>query len=92
MASSRFLDRSARVLWSRVIDKRRTERPWLTRLTGAVGGVVLAGVSFFVLKAAALTTGAPLPGAEGVALWLAGPDPVTAAFGQVLLPVFGGRV
>ena len=92
MASSRFLDRSARVLWSRVIDKRRADRPWLTRLTAAVGGLALACTSFFVLKAAALATGVPLPGAEGAALWLAGPDPLTAAFGQALLPVFGGRV
>jgi hypothetical protein len=92
MASSRFLDRSARVLWARVIDKRRAQRPWLTRLIAAVGGLALACTSFFVLKAAALATGAPLPGVEGAALWLAGPDPLTAAFGQILQPVFAGRV
>ncbi len=91
MASTRFLDRSARVLWARVMDKRREERRWLTRLTAMVGGLALAVCAFFALKGAALAAGASLPGAEGWALWLAGSDPVTAALGEILRPVFDGR-
>jgi hypothetical protein len=92
MASSRFIDRSARVLWSRVIERRRAERRWLARLSGMVTGLALAGAAFFALKGAAMASGTALPMVEGWALWLAGPDPLSVAVGQILQPVFGGRV
>jgi hypothetical protein len=91
MASTRFLDRSARVLWARVVAKRAESRPWLQRAKSITGGLVLAVMTFFVLKGAAMATGAGLPGAEGVALWLAGPDPVTTAVSATLQPIFAGR-
>lgn len=91
MASTRFLDRSARVLWARVVEKRADARPWLQRSKAIAGGLVLATTTFFVLKGAAMATGAGLPGAEGMALWLAGPDPVSSAFGATLQPIFGAR-
>lgn len=91
MASTRFLDRSARVLWTRVVAKRQAERRGLARLTAMAGGLVLAVVAFFALKGAAIAAGAGLPAGEGVALWLAGPDPVASALGSLLQPVFAGR-
>jgi hypothetical protein len=91
MASSRFLDRSARVMWEQVLAKRAEARPWLQRTTAIFGGLVLAVTTFFVLKGAAMATGAGLPGGEGLAFWLAGPDPVTTAFGATLQPIFAVR-
>ena len=91
MASTRFLDRSAQVLWARVVSKRRQERRWLMRLTGMVGGLMLAALSYVALKGAALAAGVVLPGGEGLALWLAGADPVASALGDMLQPVFAGR-
>lgn len=91
MASTRFLDRSARVLWTRVVAKRQAERRGLTRLKAMAGGLVLAVAAFFALKGAAIAAGAGLPAGEGVALWLAGPDPVASALGSLLQPVFAAR-
>lgn len=91
MASSRFLDRSARVMWERVLAKRAESRPWLQRSTAIVGGLVLATGTFFVLKGAAMATGAGLPGGEGLAFWLAGPDPVASAFSATFQPIFAAR-
>lgn len=92
MPSARFLDRSARILWARVVSQRREERRWLKRLTGIMGGLALAALSYFALKGAALAAGAALPGGEGLALWLAGADPLTSALGAALQPVFAGRI
>jgi hypothetical protein len=91
MASTRFLDRSARVLWARVLAKRAASRPGLQRAKALAGGLILAATAFFVLKGAAMAAGVGLSGAEGVALWLAGPDPVTTAFSATLQPIFGAR-
>jgi hypothetical protein len=91
MASSRFLDRSARVMWEQVLTKRAETRPWLQRTTAIVGGIVLAAGSFFVLKGAMMAAGTGLPGGEGLAYWLAGPDPVASAFGATFQPIFAGR-
>jgi hypothetical protein len=91
MASNRFLDRSARVLWTRVVAKRQAERRGLARLRAMGGGLMLAVAVFFALKGAAIAAGAAMPGTEGAALWLAGPDPLASAVGQILQPVFAGR-
>lgn len=92
MASTRFLDRSARVLWSRVVMKRTRERRGLHRATAALGGLSAAVIVFFVLKGAALAAGVSLPQGAGLAFWLAGADPVASAFGATLQPLFAGRV
>lgn len=91
MASTRFLDRSARVLWSRVVAKQRAERRGLMRLKAMAGGLVLAVAAFFVLKGAAIAAGAALPAGGGAALWLAGPDPIASALGSLFQPVFVAR-
>jgi len=91
MASSRFIDRSARVMWTRIVAQRRAERRWLTQISAMAGGLVLAVVSFFALKGAALAAGATLPVAEGWMLWLVGADPLSTAVGNLLQPVFTAR-
>lgn len=91
MASLRFLDRKAHVLEARVEARQAGERPGLQRALAMAGGMILALAAFFTLKGAALATGVALPGGEGFALWLAGPDPVTSALGAALEPVFQGR-
>jgi len=91
MASTRFLDRSARILWARVLAKRAASQPGLQRSKAIAGGLILAATAFFVLKGAAMAAGVGLSGAEGLALWLAGPDPVTSAFSATLQPIFGAR-
>lgn len=89
MASIRFLDRSARILMDRATEAQRAERRGLRRLRGVLGGLVLAVAAFFALKGAALAAGVALPGVDGVALWLAGPDPVAQALAATLAPLFG---
>jgi len=91
MPSTRFLQRAAEVLESRVEERRRNSHPLRQRLLALGGGLLLAGAAFFLLKGAAIAAGAALPGAEGAALWLAGPDPVAAALGSVLQPLFALR-
>lgn len=91
MASTRFLDRSARVLWARVQEVRRAERRGLRRLRDMAGALGLAVAAFFVLKGVAIAAGAGLPGGSGAALWLSGPDPVASTLGVALEPVFAGR-
>lgn len=91
MASSRFLERSLRVVGARVAEKRRSERKRGQRSLAMLGGLVLAGAMFFVLKAAAMASGLGLPEGEGIALWLAGPDPVSATMSALLQPIFAGR-
>jgi hypothetical protein len=91
MPSSRFLERSARVLEARVVSRRHRGRRWRLRLQAAAGGLVLATAAFLALKGLAIAAGASLPAAEGPTRWLAGPDPVAAALGQVLQPIFAVR-
>lgn len=88
MPSARFLERSLRILSDREDQEQAKRRPWLQRGLGVGTGMLLAAGAFFALKGAALATGAVLPGAEGVALWLAGPDPVATALGAALEPLF----
>ena len=84
MASTRFLDRSARVLWTRVVAKQQAERRGLMRLKAMTGGLILATAAFFALKGAAIAAGGGLPagggGGPGV---FRGPPPGA--------PVFAGR-
>ena len=91
MASTRFLDRSARVLWARVHEVQRRERRTLRRLGAMAAGVGLAAGAYLVLKGVALAAGVSLPGGSGMALWIAGADPVAAAFGATFEPLFAGR-
>jgi len=88
MAPTRFLDRSARILIDRATEARRAERRGLRRARGALGGLALAVLVFFALKGGALAAGVALPGAEGWALWLAGPDPIARVIAATLEPLF----
>lgn len=91
MASTRFLERSVRVMQMRTRTVRRADRRGLRRLGGVTASLALAAGAFFALKGAAIATGAPLPGGEGLGLWLAGADPVASALAAALEPVFAGR-
>jgi hypothetical protein len=91
MASSRFLERSVRVVAARVSARQQTERSGLQRTLSVIGGLVLAGAMFFLLKGAVMASGIGLPAGEGVALWLAGPDPLTSVVSTVLQPIFATR-
>lgn len=91
MPSTRFLQRAADVLEARVTEHQRRQHPLRQRLLALGGGLLLTCAAFFLLKGAAIAAGAALPGTEGAALWLAGPDPVAAALGSALQPLFALR-
>lgn len=88
MPSPRFLERSLRLLEAHSEQEQARRRPRLRRTLAAGAGLALAAGAFFVLKGAVLASGAALPGAEGAALWLAGPDPVASALAAALEPLF----
>jgi len=91
MPSTGFLRRSVNVLSQRAQRERDKAHPWRQRLLAMPGGLTLAAGMFFLLKGAIIATGNGLPGQEGVALWLAGSDPVSSALGAMLQPVFAAR-
>ncbi len=91
MPSTGFLEKSVRVVSNQVTAQKEKERGGLPRTRAVLGGLLLAGTVFFVLKAAAIASGIGLPGTEGVALWLAGPDPISSAVSSALQPIFAGR-
>lgn len=91
MTALRSLDRLARILESRVVAEQARRRPGLQRLIAMAGGLTLAAAAFFLLKGAAIAAGVAMPDGTGLALWIAGADPVAQAFGATLQPVFAGR-
>ena len=91
MPSTGFLRRKLNVAEAKAEEHRKKSRSGRKRLAGIVAGLTVTVAMFFVLKGLAIAAGVSLPGEDGIAFWLSGPDPVSTALGAALQPVFTGR-
>lgn len=91
MPSTGYLQRTLKLAEVKAKEAKTRRRAGPQRLAAMATGLVLAGTVFFVLKGLAIAAGIGLPGQEGLAFWLSGPDPVSTAFGAAFQPAFAGR-